>query len=165
MQVLHKHVLTTRKQIHESIFCFQSLLHVVSGISNPVPVSNTQGGYKLLLDVNSSNAIYCSPGSHQDSEMFTRSGKKKKDKTKQNWHAGKKPTPAFLLTPKTTFSITALHWFPSVITATRAISPHLVKPHLHDCLQATDSHRFFHRALSISTFTTRPARLTTASKG
>lgn len=70
-------------------------------------------------------------------------GKKRKDKNKQKWRAGKKLTPAFLLTPKTTFSVTALHWFPSVITATRAILAHLVKPHLHDCLQATDSHWVF----------------------
>lgn len=114
-----------------------SLLHAVLGISNPLPVNNTQDRYKLLLDVNSSNAIYCSPGSHQDSEMLRKRGKKRKDKNKQKWHAGKK------LTPKTTFSVTALHWFPSVITATRATLAHLVKPHLHDCSQATDSHWVF----------------------
>jgi len=158
-------VLTIQKQIHESIFCFQSLPRVVLGISNPLPVNNTRGRYKLLLDINSSNAIYCSPGSHQDSEMLRRRRKARRDKTKQNWCAGKKRTPAFLLSLKTTFFTTALHWFPSVFIASRAILPHLVKPHPHDCLQPTDSHPVFHTALSISSTTASPARLTTASEG
>lgn len=101
MLVLHKHVLTTQTQIHESIFCFLSLLRVVSGILNPVPVNITQDGYKLLLDANSSNVIYCSPGSHQDAEMLRSRGGKRKDKTKQSWHVGKKLTLALLLTPQT----------------------------------------------------------------
>lgn len=71
----------------------------------------------------------------------------------------------FYWPPNPRFPLTALHWFPSVITATMAIPPHLVKPHLHDCLQATDSHPGFHRAFGISSVTAHPKLLTAAAKG
>lgn len=96
MLVLHKHVLTTQEQRHRSIFCVLSLLYVVFCISNPIPVNNTQDGYKLLLDVNSSDAIVsdCSPGSCQGPAMPRKRGGKEQRQNQTELVWGKKPIPA-----------------------------------------------------------------------
>lgn len=69
-----EHVLSTPK----TISCFQGLLYFVLCISKSDPVNNTQDGYKLLLHVNSSEAIVCncSPGSYKKPVVFRKRGEK-----------------------------------------------------------------------------------------
>lgn len=113
MLVLHKHVLTTQEQRHRNVFCVQSLLYVVFCISNPIPVNNTQDGYKLLLDVNSSDAIVsdCSPGSCQGPEMPRKRGKKEQRQNQNRTGVGEKADTSMLThlkDPQTMFSLTAM---------------------------------------------------------